>query len=153
MLKMFQYNWQIREEWFAWCQQISAEELLRQRSGGVGSILRTLYHIIDVEWSWIQIIQGKPDDQVPFEEYMSLERIKELSASFHEEVEPFLSIWTDEMDGARIIDPSDQKEYTAGEILRHVIAHEIHHIGQLSVWSRELGLAPISPNFIGRGIR
>lgn len=26
-----------------------------------------------------------------------------------------------------------------------------HHIGQMSVWSRELGRAPVSANFIERG--
>jgi uncharacterized damage-inducible protein DinB len=43
---------------------------------------------------------------------------------------------------------SDEK-YTIGEVLRHIIAHEIHHIGQLSVWSRELGLQPVTANLIG----
>ncbi|MBZ4317248.1 DinB family protein, partial [Mycobacterium tuberculosis] len=32
----------------------------------------------------------------------------------------------------------------------HIIAHEVHHIGQLSVWSRELRLQPVSSNFVGR---
>jgi uncharacterized damage-inducible protein DinB len=40
--------------------------------------------------------------------------------------------------------------FTHGEILRHVIAHEIHHVGQLSVWARELNLTPPSANVIGR---
>ncbi|QWH42653.1 hypothetical protein EXW53_12305 [Bacillus mycoides] len=39
-----------------------------------------------------------------------------------------------------------------GEVLRHVIVHEIHHIGQLSIWARELNLQPVSANLIGRGL-
>ncbi|GAA0596811.1 hypothetical protein GCM10009001_11170 [Virgibacillus siamensis] len=39
-----------------------------------------------------------------------------------------------------------------GEIMRHVIAHEIHHIGQLSVWSREIGRKPVTANLIDRGL-
>jgi uncharacterized damage-inducible protein DinB len=39
-----------------------------------------------------------------------------------------------------------------GEIMRHVIAHEIHHMGQLSVWARELGREPVSANVIGKGL-
>lgn len=46
--------------------------------------------------------------------------------------------------------PWDQDKYTTDEILHHVVAHEIHHIGQLSVWSRELNLVPVHANFIGR---
>ncbi|HDR5022767.1 TPA: damage-inducible protein DinB, partial [Bacillus cereus] len=44
------------------------------------------------------------------------------------------------------------KTYTYGEVLRHVIVHEIHHIGQLSIWARELNLRPVSANLIGRGL-
>ena len=39
-----------------------------------------------------------------------------------------------------------------GEIMRHIIAHEIHHIGQLSVWAREIGKKPVSASAIGRGL-
>ncbi|PER29890.1 hypothetical protein CN931_22460 [Bacillus sp. AFS054943] len=45
------------------------------------------------------------------------------------------------------------KEYRYGEVLRHVIVHEIHHIGQLSIWAKELNLQPVSANLIGRGYR
>ncbi|KAF0820757.1 hypothetical protein KIS4809_0284 [Bacillus sp. ZZV12-4809] len=34
--------------------------------------------------------------------------------------------------------------------MNHMIAHEIHHIGQLSVWARDLNLQPVSANLIGR---
>jgi uncharacterized damage-inducible protein DinB len=43
-------------------------------------------------------------------------------------------------------------DFTSGEIMRHVIVHEIHHFGQVSVWIREFGLEPVSENMIGRGI-
>ncbi len=32
--------------------------------------------------------------------------------------------------------------------MRHLIAHEIHHIGQLSIWSREMGIEPVSASLI-----
>ena len=51
MYTLFQYNWQVRDDWFKWCEQLSAEELVRKRVGGVGSILETLFHIVDVEYS------------------------------------------------------------------------------------------------------
>lgn len=150
MLKMFHYNWQVRDEWFAWCEDLPEEELRRKRVGGVGSILETLFHIADVEWSWIRVIQGKPDFQERLEQYNTLAKAKALSAEFHKEVADFLDTWTDDMEGLPVTDGT--RHFTAGEILRHVIAHEIHHIGQLSVWSRELGRAPVSANFIERGI-
>jgi len=44
----------------------------------------------------------------------------------------------------------DTNTYTKNDILHHTIAHEIHHIGQLSVWARELNLSPVPANFIRR---
>ncbi|MBL5766415.1 hypothetical protein B5V88_11960 [Heyndrickxia sporothermodurans] len=37
-----------------------------------------------------------------------------------------------------------------GKIIRHLISHEIHHIGQLSIWSRELELKPVNSDLIIR---
>lgn len=53
MLKLFQYNWQVRDDWFTLCEGIPDEELLKKRVGGFGSILHTLFHIVDVEYMWI----------------------------------------------------------------------------------------------------
>lgn len=39
-----------------------------------------------------------------------------------------------------------------GEIMRHIIAHEIHYIGQLSVWAREIEKEPVTANLIFRGL-
>jgi len=44
------------------------------------------------------------------------------------------------------------RTYYKGEILRHIIVHEIHHIGQLSSWSKEIGIPVVSSNFVGRDL-
>ncbi|MDF9530893.1 DinB family protein, partial [Bacillus cereus] len=31
MLKLFQYNWQVRDDWFTLCEDIPDEELLKKR--------------------------------------------------------------------------------------------------------------------------
>ncbi|MGV3466616.1 MAG: DinB family protein [Heyndrickxia sp.] len=152
---LFQYNWLVRDEWFEWCKSIPEEELLKPRTGGVGSILKTLFHIVDVEYSWIRHIQGKSEFEEPFEHYNSLEKVIELSHQFHHEVETYLQTITHEIEETII--PTERgdgsiQDFTVGEILRHSIVHEIHHIGQLSVWARELDRAPISANLIGRGL-
>ena len=73
MQKLFEYNWQVREDWFTWCETVPEEELLKKRVGGVGSILYTLFHIVDVEYSWICGLQGKPEpEEPPFESFASL---------------------------------------------------------------------------------
>lgn len=152
---MFSYNWKVRDEWYRWCEEVDEAELLAERNGGVGGILHTLFHIIDVEWSWIRIMQGKEDFEEKFEEHNSLKLVRELDAVFHKEVEEFVRNWNVSMENNIVYDTLPDGRVstdTWGEIMRHVIAHEIHHIGQLSVWSRELGLKPVSANFIGKGL-
>ncbi|MFD1030165.1 hypothetical protein [Metaplanococcus flavidus] len=34
MKMLFHYNWQVREEWYQWCEGIPEEELLKKRTGG-----------------------------------------------------------------------------------------------------------------------
>ncbi|CAI8841948.1 hypothetical protein PMEGAPR54_23010 [Priestia megaterium] len=93
MQTMFHYNWLVREEWYQWCENIPLEELLRKRTGGVGGILHTLFHIVDVEWSWVRILQGKDDFQEIFEEYQSLEKVRQLDTNFQLEVREFVRSW------------------------------------------------------------
>jgi Uncharacterized protein conserved in bacteria len=155
MKKLFEYNWQVRQDWFQWCRQVSEEELLLKRTGGIGGILHTLFHIVDVEYSWLCALQGKPDFTEPFEAYASLQQVMELSERFHEEIYSFVSSWTEDMEMKVLAETSPQGEpvsFKYGEIMRHVIAHEIHHVGQLSVWSREVGQVPVTANFIRRGL-
>jgi uncharacterized damage-inducible protein DinB len=155
MKTLFQYNWQVRNDWFSWCEAVSEEELLKTRIGGVGGILKTLFHIVDVEYSWICILQGKPDFEEQFEAYNSLQKVQGLSKRFHSEVEAFIMSWTSEMEDRKLTIPRSNGEtitYKHGEINRHVIAHEIHHMGQLSVWARDIGLEPVTANLIRRGL-
>lgn len=91
MINFFLYNWQVRDEWFQWCQQLNIEELLKRRTGGAGSILYTLFHIIDVEYSWIRGIQRKEDRIFSFEDYKTLEKIEMLSTKLRNELLEFLT--------------------------------------------------------------
>jgi uncharacterized damage-inducible protein DinB len=144
MLLFFQYNWQVRDEWFVWCNQLSSEELQRKRVGGMGDILRTLFHIVDVEQAWINGLQGKPEFHYSFDDYNSLDSIREFSDRCRRENIEYIRHWNNEIEKDKL------DEFTYGEVIRHVIAHEIHHIGQLSIWSREIGLKPVTANLIGR---
>ena len=153
LLTLFRYNWQVRDEWFDWCESVPTEELTRQRTGGVGSILRTLFHVVDVEQAWIRGLKAEADIRYDFEFYASLTNVRELSQSCRDEVEEFLLNWTPDMEDRLLLGTKrdgNSYQYTYGEVLRHVIAHEIHHVGQLSVWARELGREPVTANLIGR---
>ncbi|QUL54051.1 DinB family protein [Paenibacillus tritici] len=156
MQKLFEYNWQVRKDWFDWCRTVDGEELMKLRTGGIGYILPTLYHIVAVEYGWIcGGIQEKPIEIPEFGEVASLQMVEEFSARCHEELAPFVYGWNDSLEDRIMIDVTDEGErepHSYGEVMRHLIAHEIHHIGQLSVWSREIGKTPVTANVIGRGL-
>ncbi len=155
MQTMFRYNWIVRDQWYKWCEEVAYEELIRRRTGGVGSILQTLFHIVDVEWSWIRVLQGKPDFQENFDEYNTLEKVRELDKRFRPEVEGFIDLWDECMERRPHYDPQPDGTVAVdawGEVIRHVIAHQIHHVGQLSVWAREIDKKPVSANVIGKGL-
>lgn len=145
----------VREEWYRWCEGVSEQELLQKRTGGMGSKLHTLFHIVDVEWSWIRLLEGKIEFQESFEGYRSLDKVRKLDAEFHLEVASFVNNWNATMENRLLYGTSyDGKVVTDtwGEIMRHTIAHEIHHMGQLSIWARGIGKTPVSANLIGRGL-
>lgn len=153
VIKFFEYNWQVRDEWFNWCKQLSTEDLLKGRIGGVGSILYTLFHIIDVEYSWIRAIEGKDDVVVQFNDYNTLEKVKSLSDAFRNDIVKFIQSSSDKLNDKLVSVPWDEDTYSRGGILHHIVAHEIHHVGQLSVWARELELSSVSANYLGRDFK
>ena len=153
MIKFFEYNWQIRNEWFEWCKQLPEEEVLKMRPGEVGNILKTLFHIVEVEYSWVRGIQGKEDIVLQLHDYPTLDKVKKLSNQLCIEVVEFLNN-NYENDKCKTIRVSwDDESYIVEDILRHIITHEIHHIGQLSIWARELELSPVPSYFIGRELK
>lgn len=153
MLTLFRYNWQVRDDWFDWCEGVPDEELIRQRIGGVGSFLRTLWHIVDSEYSWIRATVGKSDVQLPFEDYQTLRQVRALSYTCRPELRFVLEKWTPDMDSNKVHAPWRPGEaFSGGHVLRHVIAHEIHHMGQLSIWARDLGREPVSANLVDRNL-
>lgn len=149
---MFYYNWQIRDEWFEWCKQISYDELIVERTGGLGSIIHTLFHIIYAEQLWICGIKGVPPIQKTIDSISNLEDLKEYSRLTRPFVKSFIEHYTPDNKyyfcGKRA-DGSDFS-YPWNKVLQHLIVHEVHHIGQLSIWARELGYAPVKSDIISR---
>ena len=155
MLDMFLYNWQIRDEWFNWCDSLPKEELIKKRMGGMGSILHNLYHVIDCEQIWINQMN---DSRVIVQDITLVNNLKDVinfSNETKQLTKDFLKSWTPEKEQTEF-NMTNKKgrtfTFTYGKIMLHIISHEIHHIGQLSVWSRELNLKPISSDLLFRDI-
>ncbi|AKE16882.1 damage-inducible protein DinB [Bacillus cereus] len=54
-----------------------------------GGILETLFHIVDVEYSWISAFQEE-DREPQFKDYQSIQKVKALSDLYKRELEVFL---------------------------------------------------------------
>lgn len=153
MLSLFKYNWQVREDWFNWCESLSEEEFHKERVGGMKSIRETLIHVIDCELLWLNSLI---DEKIVFERRQLLTQLSEIK-----EYSTFVQSYTEQLI-ERL--PSDYEnklievqrrdgsilEFTQKKMLAHMITHEIHHIGQLSVWAREMQRKPISSDLIIR---
>jgi len=150
MKSLFYYNWLIRDEWLQVLEPISEIELLRDRNAGVGSFLQTIFHILDVEYSWIRAIKNEADIIFQFEDYKDIHSMKKLSQKWRIEINEFINSWSNEMEYETVKPSWMDKTFFKGEILRHILVHEIHHIGQLSIWAKEIGIEVVSSNFIGR---
>ncbi|KGP90598.1 damage-inducible protein DinB [Pontibacillus chungwhensis BH030062] len=154
MKYLFEYNWSLRNRWIDWCNHLTVEDLFQERSGGHQSFIRNLFHIIDVEQRWYARLTGRKILRLDCNHYNSLELLSELSVSIVPEIRTFIDkeIYEEKEVTFETKDRQTTIICTHGEILRHMIAHEIHHIGQLSVWAREIGKEPVSANFIGQNL-
>ncbi len=142
----------MREEWFEWAKQVSAEDLLKQRVGGFNNILHTLLHIVVVEFDWINDLLGGEVIEFQLEDYQTIDDVINLHQHWHPMIRNFVENWTDNLSDKQLVIEEGKRVFSYGEVMKHVIVHEIHHIGQLSIWARELGLSPVQANYIGRGL-
>ena len=153
MLSLFLYNWQVREDWLNWCQTISEEEFHKERIGGMKSIRETLIHIVDCELIWLNSLVEIP---IIFENRTAINALSEIctySDFVKSHTESFIEQLPSQYEN-NIIEVKRRDgtilHFTQKKILAHMMTHEIHHIGQLSIWARELGLKPISSDLIIR---
>jgi uncharacterized damage-inducible protein DinB len=83
----------------------------------------------------------------------TIDDVKVFSNRTRPIIETFLTSWTAESENKILkINSKNGKTFTFtyGKIMRHLISHKIHHIGQLSIWARSLGIKPISSDLLIR---
>lgn len=153
--EMFNYNWQVRDEWIEWCGSLCKEELSKRRTGGMGSILHNLFHVIDCEQLWINQLQETPVIKKNMKAITGLDEIKEFSNLTKKVSKSFVEKYENsnkEKLFTYSLKSGEKKQWTFDKVLYHIITHEIHHIGQLSIWAREIGKKPISSDLIFKEI-
>lgn len=96
----------------------------------------TMLHIADAEDGWFSYAVTRELEEWPsqytLENYPNREAIKKVLTDVHKRTEQYLDT-LDESDLARIINVPWDEEIYLGWILWHVLEHEIHHRGELSL--------------------
>lgn len=117
------------------------------------SIFKNLIHVIDWELLWINYMLEEPLDYPEKNSIFNLNGVIRYSIFTKTITKTFLRNLTNDYENKKIhINGKGGTSYsfTYGKIIRHLITHEVHHIGQLSIWSREMELKPISFDLIVR---
>lgn len=153
MLSLFHYNWQVREDWFNWCHSIAEEEFQKERIGGMKSIRETLIHIVDCELLWLNSMVEQAIEYEKRNTINSLSDIKKYSDFVKLQTTYFIEQLSSDYEN-RMVEVKRRDGtilyFNQKKIMAHMITHEVHHIGQLSIWARELHLKPISSDLIIR---
>ncbi|WP_079508756.1 DinB family protein [Mesobacillus jeotgali] len=153
MLDLFLYNWQVREDWFRWGQSLTAEDLNAARIGGMGSILENLIHIIDCELLWINYMHEESYNYPERNSITQLDDVINYSEFTTKVTKDFIMNLPSDYEDI-VVEIKNNRgtihSFTYGKILMHIVTHEIHHIGQLSIWSREIDIKPVSSDLIIR---
>ena len=104
----------------------------------MGSLIHNLFHVIDCEQIWVNQMKGEPVVK-DINSIATLNDVKRFSNLTMRITQNLIESLTPEYEN-QILNITTKKgdtyNFTYGKIICHIITHEIHHIGQLSVWSR-----------------
>lgn len=147
--QLFTYNWQVRKDWMEWCEVLSTEELLMPRTGGMKTFIHTLYHVIYCEHIWVSQLLGKEIKVKAMESITTLEEVH----AFAEQTRELTKEWLEQEEHFRNQTLTlRQRSYPHEKVIYHILTHEVHHIGQLSIWAREINRVPVNSDLLIRDI-
>ncbi len=69
-----------------------------EQTGGVGSIMKTLVHVVDAGYSYVRLLQGKPDVELNYELSNELPNVEIFSDPMGAEVRTFIESWSHEVE-------------------------------------------------------
>jgi uncharacterized damage-inducible protein DinB len=131
----------IRSDLLRLLSKFSEEELLYTPAPHCWTVGETFLHIAECEDYWINALVRRElalDLQYAMDQYPDARAIRKHLEFSHECSTPFIETLK-EPDLERIISTPDGETLTLYEILLHVIEHEVHHRGELSLMLGLLG--------------
>ena len=126
----------VRRDLFWTMDQFHDGDLNYRPFEGSWTVGEILLHIANAEKGWFRYAVTGELEEWPAKflvnDYPTLERMKELLTEVHDWTEGFIEDLSDD-DYQKVIEVSWGENFLLGWILWHVLEHEIHHRGELSL--------------------
>ncbi len=133
--EMFSHWEQVRGSLLAMIDRFNQEDLTFSPFKGSWSVGQIMLHIADCEDNWLHGVvrqEVKPWIFYDLADYPSLGAIREMLERAHNRTIAFMdSLEEDDLD--KVYEISEGETYTLRWIIWHVLEHEIHHRGELSL--------------------
>jgi uncharacterized damage-inducible protein DinB len=133
---------QVRDELFDTMDKFSEAELLYKPFPSSWTVGEIMLHIVDTEDGWIRYVVTRElkkwPKQYTIENYPTIKEIKSALEAVHLYTLQYLESQQDE-DPSRLIATPSGEDISLLWIVWHVIEHEIHHRGELSLILGMLG--------------
>ncbi|MGB3715483.1 MAG: DinB family protein [Candidatus Promineifilaceae bacterium] len=136
-LRIILSNWdRIRTKLVETIDCFEEQDLSFHPRSGLWTVRELMIHIAheemgEVGFGIIQELQEWPPDYDP-SDYETIDSIKRLLSAVHAHTLDYLETLTDADLGRTVTAPWDE-EYLLGDMVGHVIEHEVHHRGELSL--------------------
>jgi uncharacterized damage-inducible protein DinB len=165
-LRTYDYLTLARQRVFEWIRPLSSEQYSREFPVGLGTLGKTLTHIITSEWYYVQRLQGSevpPYDQWPIHPVHPGDEGPRRPSARKENPPPFATLeatWIEQARHTRdalsaVRDWNQELEYqvtdddnwsaivttSRGDIFTQLALHEVHHRAQAMGMLRQLGVA------------
>jgi uncharacterized damage-inducible protein DinB len=147
--ELFNYNHKVRRNYIdAFRQNLSWEDMIKNRETGWLSLKDTLLHIIWVEDSWINYsIQGLEDPNRPFPycNYNSWNAIYDYNLNSTLKVNNYLDSPTPNdlsRSASRINNDGIRRSTIVRDVLIYVITEELHHRGEIIAILWQMNIQP-----------
>jgi uncharacterized damage-inducible protein DinB len=139
---VFSHWTRVRVGLLATIDNYQEDELTFKPHASSWEVGQLMLHIGDAEEGWFRYVVERQLDQWPkysLDDYPTINAIKQLLTQIHVQTEAFLATLSlPDLD--RVIDPPwGEDSFQLGWIIWHVLEHEIHHRGELSLILGMLG--------------
>ena len=147
--ELFNYNHKVRQNYIdAFKQNLSWQDVIKNRETGWLSLKDTLLHVIWVEDSWINYsIQGleDPNRPFPYSNYDSWNAIDDYNLNSTLKINNYLSslrpndLWRPV---SRINKDGIRRSMIVRDVLIHVVTEELHHRGEMIAILWQMNIQP-----------